>query len=93
MRATVRTLNENGQHALTTARRACPARRPSLPAACYSRRAESLTLGQKVRLLLSFAVAGTVMATHLAEGSPSAALRRPFLQPSKHVALARRVRA
>ena len=31
MRATVRTLNENGQHALTTVRRACPARRPRPP--------------------------------------------------------------
>ena len=47
MRATVRNLNENGQHALTTVRRACPARRPSLPAACYSRRAESLTAGSE----------------------------------------------
>ena len=31
MRATVRTLNENGQHALTTVRRACPARPPRTP--------------------------------------------------------------
>ena len=31
MRATVRTLNENGQHALTTVRRACPARLPRTP--------------------------------------------------------------
>ena len=49
MRATVRTLNENGQHALTTVRRACPARLPRTPPLAIAGGPRLLLMGSNQR--------------------------------------------